>query len=471
MSEWDDLIGFLRDDIKLEDLGQSPSANTSMKSENFGGQDSVVSDSSYFSDCDAYYDDEEAEFSESEPSRSESKTNNLIAPKKCTICGEPTNCCHYDVPSCSGCKTFFRRSVLSAKEPTCKRDGKCDVKNGVKCRACRFNRCILVGMNPAGMQMAEDEKNVVINRIRERKRTLLMENRVDTDDLSLVAVAKKVPVLEQTVETRNIDFLVFLETKMAKMRESNYNPRPLYFKPVSEVLKRKTALRFSDRYEKANWPAVKYPQEPPPGPPKRHWMAIDVILTIEAAKVMPVFDKLDFQDKEAVIKNVVLMNAMLMEAFYTNLKHKDTVTMPDGMMPILNPHGDDIPTKLQMEVFCRVLEPVKRIGLTFEEYTILKAIMLCTPTADGISQKGRKMLQKESEKYSKLLLRHMQNEFGVKSGATRYSQIMAIFEAMAHFAQRHKELHLLMKMAREAHFQRNSIKIPQDMTILEEVLR
>ena len=152
--------------------------------------------------------------------------------------------------------------------------------------------------------------------------------------------------------------------------------------------------------------------------------------------------------QEAAIRNSFLINTTLTQSYYSFAKHKDTVTLPDGIMPILfskhaHPSG---PTNLHLEVFCRVLEPLQRANLTQEEYVLLKAIILCSPSAPDLSNKGKKLLEKEFEKYSKILLKHLQNKLGTKPGAVKYSQVMNIFEAMAHFAQRNREFHTWMSV-------------------------
>lgn len=86
---------------------------------------------------------------------------NISKEKNCLICDVPTSCLHYgkmqkfsfkiknlDVFSCRGCKQFFRRSYLFAKQYKCKFKNDCNLKKGAKCKACRYKKCIAVGMNP-----------------------------------------------------------------------------------------------------------------------------------------------------------------------------------------------------------------------------------------------------------------------------------------------------------------------------------
>ena len=132
------------------------------------------------------------------------------------------------------------------------------------------------------------------------------------------------------------------------------------------------------------------------------------------------------------------MTAILTQSYYSNLAHYDTMIMPDGGIPFKFCSKDTV-TRLHIEVFCRVIEPIKRVELTQEEYVLLKTLMLCNPSGEELSPKGRKLLQNESERYGRILLNHMQENLGLGPGAVKYSKVMEIFEAMAHFAQRYRE--------------------------------
>lgn len=165
-------------------------------------------------------------------------------------------------------------------------------------------------MNPTAIKMPENANlGSIIDKINQRKRILQYSRECDQDEdsnSSLTTISKRSPIFDQTLEQRDIEFLVFLELKMAKMRESNYNPRPYYNETIAKILENRTTLRFSDRYEKPkHWPLPRFnpkvlgppPGPPPKGPPKRHWLTIDLILCIEVAKVIPVFEKLQPSDK------------------------------------------------------------------------------------------------------------------------------------------------------------------------------
>lgn len=135
------------------------------------------------------------------------------------------------------------------------------------------------------------------------------------------------PAFSQTEERRIIDFLLYLEAKQRKLRESTYNPVYLYKLNMKELLERGTELSLADKFEKPpEWPLdtntiiqrmiqCKIKKEEPTkcvekckrdNTPWRtkFFIPIDIILQIEMAKVLPVFNSLSINDKVCfIIKN------------------------------------------------------------------------------------------------------------------------------------------------------------------------
>ncbi|VDK54246.1 unnamed protein product [Anisakis simplex] len=72
----------------------------------------------------------------------------------CVVCGDRSTGYHYEVSSCNGCKTFFRRTIVSRRTYKCHKNGNCVFNKDIRCacRACRFAKCIAVGMNPKAIQ-------------------------------------------------------------------------------------------------------------------------------------------------------------------------------------------------------------------------------------------------------------------------------------------------------------------------------
>ncbi|XP_044008025.1 protein dissatisfaction-like isoform X2 [Aphidius gifuensis] len=71
----------------------------------------------------------------------------------CNVCEDRSSGKHYGIYSCDGCSGFFKRSIHSNREYTCKAQGtmkgRCpiDKTHRNQCRACRLTKCFQAGMN------------------------------------------------------------------------------------------------------------------------------------------------------------------------------------------------------------------------------------------------------------------------------------------------------------------------------------
>ncbi|XP_034254274.1 nuclear receptor subfamily 2 group E member 1-like [Thrips palmi] len=72
----------------------------------------------------------------------------------CRVCGDKASGKHYGVPSCDGCRGFFKRSIRRNLAYVCKEGGSCtvDVSRRNQCQACRFRKCLEVNMKKDAVQ-------------------------------------------------------------------------------------------------------------------------------------------------------------------------------------------------------------------------------------------------------------------------------------------------------------------------------
>ncbi|XP_012286480.1 nuclear receptor subfamily 2 group E member 1 [Orussus abietinus] len=76
----------------------------------------------------------------------------------CNVCGDRSSGKHYGIYSCDGCSGFFKRSIHSNREYTCKAQGamkgRCpiDKTHRNQCRACRLTKCFQASMNRDAVQ-------------------------------------------------------------------------------------------------------------------------------------------------------------------------------------------------------------------------------------------------------------------------------------------------------------------------------
>ncbi|KAI1704445.1 zinc finger, c4 type (two domains) domain-containing protein [Ditylenchus destructor] len=355
-----------------------------------------------------FFDSRHLTFTSGELQNGKLKPTNMKIPTKCLVCGHPANCCNFGVPSCNGCKMFFRRCLLTSKIFACKLNGMCSKINGInRCRACRFDQCVIVGMNPRAIQFPTT---------------------VDVVKLSdKVANRKTGPAFQETIEDNTIQSLVYVELKVRKIRESSRRlSESVIFLSIRELLEsnRENVLANADQYPKElTWP-----------------LSVD-----EAARTMPVFSQLVYKDQEALLKHMTLTNALLLQAFYSWQRKSETFIMPNGYVRCMKLKKYDrlkeITERIKL-IFFRVVLAMFRIQMTMEEFVLLKAIIYSHSAIHGLSERGRVLLEKECIRYSKTLMKHLQSRMGAAPGAKKYAEIVSFVGCLFYAAQQIRQIHI-----------------------------
>uniref|UniRef100_A0A7E4W4X8 Nuclear receptor domain-containing protein n=1 Tax=Panagrellus redivivus TaxID=6233 RepID=A0A7E4W4X8_PANRE len=77
---------------------------------------------------------------------------------QCCICHHVSHGYHFGVLACRACAAFFRRTVAEKKVYKCRGNFNCEVRKDQRnmCRACRFRKCEILGMNKNDVQMNRD---------------------------------------------------------------------------------------------------------------------------------------------------------------------------------------------------------------------------------------------------------------------------------------------------------------------------
>ncbi|KAL3095187.1 hypothetical protein niasHT_023008 [Heterodera trifolii] len=95
---------------------------------------------------------------------------------ECKVCGRKSLYCYYRVRCCEGCKQFFRRAVAKRILFNCFGAKICHIgKDGIRCRGCRLDKCLLVGMDPTMIiAMQQEGKAQFLDRLELRKKSALL---------------------------------------------------------------------------------------------------------------------------------------------------------------------------------------------------------------------------------------------------------------------------------------------------------
>ncbi|KPP65187.1 hypothetical protein Z043_116415 [Scleropages formosus] len=73
---------------------------------------------------------------------------NSMPKRLCLVCGDVASGYHYGVASCEACKAFFKRTIQGNIEYSCPATNECEItkRRRKSCQACRFMKCLTVGM-------------------------------------------------------------------------------------------------------------------------------------------------------------------------------------------------------------------------------------------------------------------------------------------------------------------------------------
>uniref|UniRef100_A0A915NSL9 Nuclear receptor n=1 Tax=Meloidogyne floridensis TaxID=298350 RepID=A0A915NSL9_9BILA len=131
----------------------------------------------------------------------------------CAVCSDKATGYHYGVASCNGCKTFFRRTIVSEHSFVCQYNGSCDVTRNVRCacRHCRFQKCVAVGMDARAIQNDRDRigptKKMRLSSggaVEGRKRSSVDEDQLSVASLSPQMRQQDGKLLEHIVAIENL---------------------------------------------------------------------------------------------------------------------------------------------------------------------------------------------------------------------------------------------------------------------------
>ncbi|CAH2325129.1 steroid hormone receptor ERR1 [Pelobates cultripes] len=80
---------------------------------------------------------------------------NSIPKRLCLVCGDVASGYHYGVASCEACKAFFKRTIQGNIEYSCPASNECEItkRRRKACQACRFTKCLRVGMLKEGVRL------------------------------------------------------------------------------------------------------------------------------------------------------------------------------------------------------------------------------------------------------------------------------------------------------------------------------
>uniref|UniRef100_A0A914ULC0 Uncharacterized protein n=1 Tax=Plectus sambesii TaxID=2011161 RepID=A0A914ULC0_9BILA len=374
-------------------------------------------------------------------------TSASISEEICLVCGDASTGYHYGVPSCNGCKTFFRRTIMKKQTFTCQYDGKCPVDKSIRCacRHCRFEKCLQVGMDRQAIQQNRDPIGYTkrTRRYPVVKAPSSMTVIASPGSFGSPAVCSPLSgsVSESSVEHLReddlLERLVHIERQSELLRRSNMPMSPSLLNAVLSPCVFNDP-QFIDRYTREPVhncailrPAVREDFQ--------HWHERDWTLMIEWAKTIDAYDKISTGDKLALLRCSAITYPSLMQCYYTPDKGPDTIVFPNGAYfdrePDQTKPGGFQKRKIQM--LDQLMNPMRKMNVDIHEFAAFKAIFFLNP--DDVLPAAKEILSETRFAITNALYRYMMRKNGSQVAPDRFGKLLLLGTVIATMAVEMRE--------------------------------
>uniref|UniRef100_A0A915A7G7 Nuclear receptor domain-containing protein n=1 Tax=Parascaris univalens TaxID=6257 RepID=A0A915A7G7_PARUN len=184
------------------------------------------------------------------------------------------------------------------------------------CRACRYKKCLEVGMNKELIQLPKNydtdrigREQFVLNNDPNRPISIrpIMRDLFHTDGGQLAAV---------------VGSLLYAETQSDFLRRSTFDPSENTINSLIDLINAPNQLANSQKYKLvAEWPAKQAPPMDRHGDglpcTAKNWLLCDLVLTVEFAKSFNAFKRLSLHDKLVLLRNAAAANFSMMQSYYS----------------------------------------------------------------------------------------------------------------------------------------------------------
>ncbi|CAL2050339.1 unnamed protein product [Caenorhabditis brenneri] len=368
----------------------------------------------------------------------------------CSVCGDRPTGYHYDVLSCNGCKTFFRRTIINRRQFACTKGGDCQFTKDFRCacRACRFEKCVRVGMNPTAIQFPHGRPLPIQPETDDGDSGDEESSGSPPDDKSLAMIPfVAAPIREKTIHTyRFVDDIFRREDAVLRHRIPGTLPVEDDF-CLGQLLRQSILIGGDKLIDRK--PGTLYTKDP-----VRYWMVVDLLLIVEFAKTFEVFRNLHELDQKCLISHIGGVLHVATQSFYSYFEAKSsTLTFPDGINAFERKIADmqkDEKRRVFLNYYAEMYNaPVNEFlknKITMTEYAFFKSISLFSPDNLEMSEMGRSMANQERLRLTGLLRKYLVAEYGFKTGMSRFSFLLMAISTFVNFGEKRRDYISLMNV-------------------------
>ncbi|WKY04251.1 hypothetical protein Q1695_005323 [Nippostrongylus brasiliensis] len=342
---------------------------------------------------------------------------------ECLVCSDTNAQHHYGTICCPSCKGFFRRVYLSAKNLECYRGNCCQITKATRnaCRACRYKKCVQVGMNPNEIRGRADTSSPVT----------LPEMGDDIGPSTSSASAQqhcmevdKVRLPSDCLMIENAEQLINLYLNLNRFCESTSVNSSDISRADEDVLIHRmldaTVLQLIDRTcpqcprFTRNWKPTEFLDL---YNFRRSW-ARDVVHLLDWANHFPIFKKLCSEDKVKVFIGRFTQFSLFTKCYRTYRESCSGLLLGCGnVFPFERNSRGNVENEYLRKLFSRlcdglfneVIFPMAHLSLNDATYVLIKA---CIFLFEGfaftdLSPEGRAMISREKARHRSALLAHL----------------------------------------------------------------
>ncbi|XP_036210547.1 estrogen-related receptor gamma isoform X1 [Myotis myotis] len=261
---------------------------------------------------------------------------NSMPKRLCLVCGDIASGYHYGVASCEACKAFFKRTIQGNIEYSCPATNECEItkRRRKSCQACRFMKCLKVGMLKEGVRL---------DRVRGGRQKY--KRRIDAENSpylnpQLVQPAKKPLLWSDPADNKIVSHLLVAEPEKIYAM-----PDPTV--PDSDIKALTTLCDLADR---------------------------ELVVIIGWAKHIPGFSTLSLADQMSLLQSA-WMEILILGVVYRSLSFEDELVYADDY--IMDEDQSKLAGLLDLNnAILQLVKKYKSMKLEKEEFVTLKAIAL-----------------------------------------------------------------------------------------------
>ncbi|XP_015245548.1 PREDICTED: estrogen-related receptor gamma-like isoform X1 [Cyprinodon variegatus] len=258
-----------------------------------------------------------------------------VAKRVCLVCGDVASGYHYGVASCEACKAFFKRTIQGNIEYSCPASNECEItkRRRKSCQACRFLKCLAVGMLREGVRL---------DRVRGGRQKY--KRRIDAENSPYLhpqnSLPQKKTLFVDAVENKLVSLLLVAEPESIFAM-----PDPTV--PESDIKALTTLCDLADR---------------------------ELVVNIGWAKHIPGFPTLSLADQMSLLQSG-WMEILILRVVFRSLATEDKLVYAEDYVM------DEEQSKLAglfdlNNAILQLVKKYKSMGLEKEEFVLLKAIAL-----------------------------------------------------------------------------------------------